>query len=103
MRKINEMIARMTDEVSEYYTRYINAEATTSEIAIAVSIFGTKTGVLPGGDFVRAMCENDFVGAVCRADSKNIGKLRNYATFLTGFVPSEELNELIGEFKMETE
>ena len=103
MRKINEMIARMTDEVSEYYTRYINAEATVSEIAIAVSIFGTKTGVLPGGDFVRAMCENDFLGAVGRADSKNIGKLRNYATFLMSFVPLEELNELIGEFKMETE
>ncbi len=103
MRKINEMISRMTDEVSEYYLRNINAEATVSEIAIAVSIFGTKTGVLPGGDFVRAMCENDFLGAVGHADSKNIGKLRNYATFLISFVPSEELNELIGEFKLETE
>lgn len=103
MRKRNEMISRMTDEVTEYYTRYINAEATVSEIAIAVSIFGTKTGVLRGGGFVRAMCENDFLGAVGHADSKNIGKLRNYAIFLMSFVPSGELNELIRGLKMETE
>lgn len=103
MRNLNEMISRMTDEVWEYYRRYINAEATTYEIAIAVSILGTKTGVLSGNNFVRAMCENDFLGAVGRADSKNIGKLRNYATFLISFVPSEDLNELISEFKTETE
>lgn len=103
MRKISETLSRMTDEVSEYYIRNINAEATVSEIAIAVSIFGTKTGVLLGGGFVRAMCENDFLGAVGRADSENIKKLRNYATFLMSFVPSGELNELIRGLKMEME
>ena len=103
MRKINETLSRMTVEVAEYYRRYVNAEATTSEIAIAVSIFGTKTGVLLGGGFVRAMCENDFLGAVGRADSENIGKMRNYAIFLMSFVPSGELNELIRGLKLEVE
>ena len=45
---------------------------------IAASVMMTRDGILPGGSFVRAICDNDLHGAVHRADSVNVHMIPFY-------------------------
>ena len=45
-----------------------------------------EDGILPGG-FLTAVLENDFMGAVNRADDENIKLLQNYIIVLYSYLP----------------
>lgn len=47
-----------------------------------------ERGILPGG-FLTAVLRNDLMGALGRADSTNIDRLKDYGMFLYNEVPSE--------------
>jgi hypothetical protein len=44
-------------------------------------------GVPPGG-FLTALFANDLMGALGKADDTNIGRIKDYGTFLYNFTPS---------------
>lgn len=45
-------------------------------------------GIMPGS-FLTAVLENDLVGAFGKADSINMGRMRDYAKFLHNYAPQE--------------
>ena len=42
---------------------------------------------LPPGDFLRAVLQNDFIGAFAQADDINIGNMRLWAMWLWNYAP----------------
>ncbi len=59
---------------------------------ICVSMLCTKLGIGPqGGGFVKAVVENDLMGAVSRADGMNIHLLKFYCSMLYNIGKPESL------------
>jgi len=60
---------------------------------------------LPPGEFLKAILENDFVGATVKADADNFANLPAYANFLYFEVPSaawgskEQVERWIAQFR----
>lgn len=70
-------------------------------IRIAASIMMHRDGVLPGGGFVTAVCENNLNGAFNRADSTMIKALR-YMVWVHQFCYVEDVISEISFDKVET-
>jgi len=47
-------------------------DVTPHNVDIMISIMMHRDGIMPGGGFVEAVCNNDLVGAVSRADMDNL-------------------------------
>jgi hypothetical protein len=44
---------------------------------------------VPGGGFLNAILENDFMSAARKADITNLERLGDYARFLRGYMPRD--------------
>lgn len=98
VRKLTENYVR--GKLTEYLTARIHPIQLSDEgfehgVDIGVSILETKwpqIGMYLGGDFVKAVCNNDLMEAVGRADEVNRQLLHFHCQLLYNFTPTD-LNE----------
>ena len=98
VRKLTENYVR--GKLTDYLLARVNPIQVNSEgfdhgVDIGVSILETKwpqIGMYLGGDFVKAVCNNDLMEAVGRADEVNRQLLHFHCQLLYNFTPTD-LNE----------
>ena len=95
VRKLTERYVR--EKSTEYLLTRVNPIKVNSEdfnhgVDIGVSILETKwpqIGMYLGGDFVKAVCNNDLMEAVGRADEVNQQLLHFHCQLLYNFSPNK--------------
>lgn len=62
-----------TEEALKKVPHFVQGELTQEDylhvVSVGASVMMTRDGVLPGGSFVQAVCDNDLYGSLSRADS----------------------------------